>query len=110
MRFGSSALLRHYDIANDDEPVTLARLFQNRKEGIAAARGAQERQPVVTGGSDKVQVMSAVGAMQAAGHDKLYGTGSIVPALAKSARAGHPLFGKGKDENEKLGHPPTFCI
>jgi hypothetical protein len=47
-----------------------------------------------------VQVMSAVGAMQAAGHDKQHGTGSIVPALAKNARTGHPEFGNGKVNTE----------
>jgi hypothetical protein len=36
--------------------------------------------------------------MQAAGHDTPYGTSSIVPALARSARTGHPLswIGNGK--------------
>jgi hypothetical protein len=38
--------------------------------------------------SDKVQGMSAVGAVQPAGHDKPNAIGSIVPALAKSARTG----------------------
>jgi hypothetical protein len=38
--------------------------------------------------------------MQAAGHDEQHGTGGIVPALAKNARTGHPLFWNGK-ENTK---------
>jgi hypothetical protein len=53
-----------------------------------------------------VQVMSAVGPMKATGHDKTYGTGSIVPALAKSARTGHPLFRNGKGKHKGPGHPP----
>jgi RHS repeat-associated protein len=51
--------------------------------------------------------MSAVGPMQAAGHDKPHGTGSIVPALAKNARTGHPLFRIGKEKHGKPGHPPS---
>jgi hypothetical protein len=89
-----------HHIAHDDEAITLASLFQNRQEGIAAARRAQKRQSPVARGSDKVQVMSAIGAMQAAGHNKPHGTGSIVPALAKNARAGHPLFRNGKVNTE----------
>ena len=61
-----------------------------------------------------MQVMSAVTAMQSAGHDKSHGTGSIVPApsagsgqaLAKNARAGHPLFQNGKGKHGSPGHPP----
>jgi hypothetical protein len=101
-------VFRHHDIPDDHEPMALASLFQNRKEGIAAAHAAQKRQSPVARASDKVQVMSAVGAMQAAGHNKLHGTGSIVPALAKNARAGHPRFRNGKGKHEKPGHPPVI--
>jgi hypothetical protein len=68
----------------------------------------------MTRASDKVQVMSAVGAVQSAGHDKQYGIDSIVPApstssgqaLAKSARTGHRLFWNGKEKaHRRLGHP-----
>jgi Domain of unknown function (DUF4329) len=47
-----------------------------------------------------VQVMSAVTAMQAAGHDEPYGTGRIVPALAKDARTGHPSSRTGRKTSE----------
>jgi hypothetical protein len=57
-----------------------------------------------------VQVMGAVGAMQAAGQDKQYGTGSIVPALAKSARTGHPEFRNGKEKNGKGGPPARSVV
>jgi len=97
----------HHHIADDYEPVALARLFQNLKEGIAAPRGVQKRQSAVAGGSDKVQVMSAVSAVQAAGHDTPYGTGSIVPALAKNARTGHPQFRNGKERARQKGGPPA---
>src|ERR1700739_4558575 len=98
-------MFRHDDIPDDHEPVALARLFQNREEAVAAARRAQKRQTPVAGAGDKVQLMSAVSAMQAAGHSKSYGTGSIVPALAKNARTGHPQFQYRKEECGKLGHP-----
>ena len=42
-----------------------------------------------------MQVVSAVDAMQAAGHNKPWYR-HIVPALAKNARTGHPEFGNGK--------------
>jgi hypothetical protein len=63
-------VFRHPDIPDDDKAITLASLFQNRKEGIAAACGAQKRQSPVAGAGDKVQVMSAIGPMQAAEHNK----------------------------------------
>jgi hypothetical protein len=39
---------------------------------------------------------------------KAHGVGSIVPALAKTARVGHPQFGKCEYqiEAERVGHPP----
>jgi hypothetical protein len=52
-------------------------------------------------------VMSPIGAMQAARHDKQHSTGSIVPALAQNARTGHPEFRNGKEEHRKVGHPST---
>jgi hypothetical protein len=53
--------------------------------------------------------MRIVGAMQTAGHDKSHGIGSIVPALAKNARAGHPQFLNGKQTSPELRatRPPT---
>jgi hypothetical protein len=109
-------VFRHHNITDDDEAITLASLFQNFKECIAAERAAQKRQSPVARGSDKVQVMSSVGAMQAAGHNKSNSIGSIVPApsassgqaLAKNARTGHPLFRNGKENTESLGHPRPF--
>jgi hypothetical protein len=40
-----------------------------------------------------------------------HGIGSIVPALAESARAGHPQFRNGKEKTKmirRLGHPPGY--
>lgn len=38
---------------------------------------------------------------------KLHGTGSIVPALAKIARAGHPQFWNGKERTRQKDGPPA---
>ena len=83
-----------------------AGLFQNRKEAVAAARRAQKGQSPVTRTGDKVQMMSPIRAMQAAGHDNAHRTGSIVPALANNARTGHPQFRNGKERHGRMGHPP----
>jgi hypothetical protein len=105
---------RHDDVSDDHEAIALARRLENGKEAVAGARRSEKRESPVAGTSNKVQVMSAVGSMQAAGH-KTHGTGSIVPApstssgqaLAENARTGHPRFRKGKRKNsiEKLGQP-----
>jgi len=57
-------------LAYNHETISLAHLFENGKESVAGARSAQERQSAIAGTGDKVQVMRAVGAMQAAGHEK----------------------------------------
>jgi hypothetical protein len=85
-----------HDRVSDDRAIAPAHLFENRKQAVAAASVAEEREPVIAGTSDKVQMMRAVGAMQPAGHGKSYAIGCIVPALAKNARAGHPQFRNGK--------------
>ena len=91
-------VFRHDDVANDHEPVSLAYLLQNREEAVAAASRIEKRQSPVARASDKVQVMRAVGAMQSAGHGKIDSIGSIVHALAKNARTGHPEFRNGKEK------------
>ena len=96
-------MLWHHNITHDHEPITLAGLFQHRNEGIAASRRTEKWQSPITRAGNKVQVMSAVGAMQAAGHDKPHGIGCIVPALAKNARTGHPQFRNGKEKHGRAG-------
>ncbi|MGC2365449.1 MAG: hypothetical protein WA555_10560 [Candidatus Sulfotelmatobacter sp.] len=49
--------------------------------------------------------MSAVGAMQAAGHNKSHGTGSIVPALAKTQGRGTRSSGTGGENPEGWAIP-----
>jgi hypothetical protein len=118
-RFGQKQVnvFRHHDISDDDEAVALASLFQNREEAVAAASRTKKRQTAVAGGSDKVQVMSAVGSMQATGHNKLIVQGASHPlhrlrsgqALAKNARTGHPEFwnGKSKKRDGSAGQLPS---
>ena len=60
-------MLEHHYIADYNKTETLTGLFQNVQEPVACPRRAQKRQSPVTRAGDKVQVMRAVGAMQAAG-------------------------------------------
>jgi hypothetical protein len=89
---------------------SLTGLFQNREEAVAAVCAAQKRQSPVAGTGDKVQVMSAVGAMQAAGHDKQHGTGRIVPALANNARTGHPSVPEREETTESWATRRRRCL
>ncbi len=58
-------VLRHDDIAYDDETVALAGLFQDRKEMIATNDGAEPGHSPITRTRDKVQVIRAVAAGKA---------------------------------------------
>src|SRR3954469_594328 len=78
------------------------------KEAVAAARRTEKRQSPVARPGDRVQVRCSVSAMQSAGPHHTYGMGSIVPAIAKSARTAKPQFrnGEAKTRTESPGHPP----
>ena len=80
----------HDDVAHNHEPVFLPRLFQNREETVAAACAAQKRQSPIAGAGDKVQVMSAVGAMQADGHNKPDGNKQHRTRPCKKRKDGAP--------------------
>src|ERR1700676_3663520 len=54
----------------------------------------------VAGAGDKVQVMSAVRAMQSAGHDNPHGTGSIAPPLHRTQEQGTHSSGTGTKNME----------
>ena len=82
-------------------------LFQNREQAVATACGAQERQSVITRATDKVQVMGAVGAMQATGHDKQNGTGSIATRPCKKRKDGAPSVPEWEGKKPRVGHPPS---
>jgi hypothetical protein len=81
---------------------------ENTDEANSLPKSA-ELAAAIAGTGDKVQVLRAAGAMQTAGHDKYQGIGSIVPALAKNARAGHPQFLNGKQTSQNSGPPAHLC-
>src|SRR5271154_5688680 len=76
----------HDDITHDYEAIALAGLFENREKPVTAPGGAQKGQSPVAGASDKVQVMSAVGTVQTAGHDTDDSIRSIVARPCKERK------------------------
>src|SRR6202040_3447802 len=101
-------MFRHDDIADNHEPVASACLFKYGEEPVAAPGGSQERKSVIARASDKVQVMSTVGAMQAAWHDKPHGTSSIASRPCKVRKDGAPTVPEREGKRlERVGHPPT---
>src|SRR5439155_21115659 len=64
-------------------------------------RGAKKGQSLVAGTGDKVQVMRAVGAMQAARHDKQNSTGSIASRPCKERKDGAPTSRNGKEKKRE---------
>ena len=79
-------MLRHDDVSHDDKMVTLAGFFEEIQEAVTAAWSAQLRHSAITRAGDKVQVMSAVGAMEPGRHSRDMVPAAVVPALAKNAR------------------------
>ena len=77
-------------------------LFKHGKEAVAASSRPKKRETPVARTRDKVQVMRAIVAMQAARHDKLNVPAASQPTLAKSARMGHPISVMGKKNIEIL--------
>lgn len=103
-------MLWHDYVSHDDEAIPLPCLFQYREESVTAAHRAQERRSPVAGASDKVQVVSAVSAMQAGRHDT-HSTGVVATRPCKERKDGAPVSESGKKNSGKLGHPPqnAFC-
>ena len=66
-----------------------------RKGGYGDA-GIGEAAPPESLDRDRVQVIRAIAAMLVTAHYKSPRIGSIVPALAKNARTGHPRFRNGE--------------
>src|ERR1017187_4267156 len=102
-------MFRHDNISHNHEAVAPARLFQHAEEAVAPACGAQKWPAAVTRTGDKVQVMSAVVAMEAARHDEPYATSSIAAHPCKKRKDGAPSFHFGKKESRawrRVGHPP----
>ena len=95
----------HDDVADNHEPVFLPRLFQNREETVAAACAAQKRQSPIAGAGDKVQVMSAVRAMQADGHNKPDGNKQHRTRPCKKRKDGAPAVLEREGKATKAGPP-----
>ena len=74
------------------EAVVLASLSNTESNTVAAPCGTQERQAAITRTRDKVQVIGAVGSMQAARHDKHYAISSIAAHPCKKRKDGAPAF------------------
>src|SRR5579872_3994662 len=102
-------MFRHDHVSDNDEAITLTSLFEDGEEAIAAARSTKKRQPPGTGTGDKVQMMSAVSAMQTGRHKipwyRQHGT-----RPCKKRRSGAPAVSERERKNrcERLGHPPGF--
>jgi hypothetical protein len=103
-------VLGHDDVSHNHEPVTLASLFENVNEAVAASGGAEKRQSSIAGTGDKVQVMRAVRAMQSARHHT-HGTDSISTRPCKKRKDGAPTFRIGKELKKKnKGGPPALSV
>lgn len=63
-------VLGHDHVADYHETVTPSHRLQNLQEQISVLRGAQERAPLITTGSDEVQVSGAVITMQPIRHER----------------------------------------
>src|ERR1700685_3272984 len=103
-------VLRHHHISHDDEPITLAGLFQNREEAVAGVRCAEKRQPPVAGAGDKVQVMRTVTAMQAAGHNNSWYRQHRARPRRKREAGAPTVSEMGKEEPEGRATPPPTAV
>src|SRR5208282_127190 len=101
-------VLRHHNITDHDKAITLPRLFKNFEEAVGRLCRVEERQPSITRASDKVQMVSTVGAVEADGDDKPIESAASYPPLYKTQERGTHSFGMGKKKTrrERLGHPP----
>ncbi len=103
-------MFRHNYISNDYKAVTLASLFEYREEATAAASGVEEWQAPIAGTSDKVQIMSAVSAVQTDGHDKSMVSAASYPPLQKTQERGTHSFESGKKNHGKAGPPARISL
>jgi len=89
--------LWHDDISHHYETVSLPRLFENGEKPVARPLRVQKRQAPITRTGDKVQVMRAVGSMQAAGHEQSMVSAASYPPLQKSQERGTHGFKTGNE-------------
>jgi len=96
-------MLRHDHVADDNEAVTLTCLFENLEETAFRFWAVEERQSSITGASDKVQVVSAVGAVKVGGHGKTMVSAASYPPSHKTRERGTHSFGMGKEKRSAKG-------
>ncbi len=61
----------HHDVANHDETVAAAQLFQSFQKEIAACGCAQQSTAPITTGGDEMQVAGTAVSFQTFGHGKV---------------------------------------
>ena len=70
-------VLRHDHVSNYNETTASSNLLEDFKKQVPAARGAQQRTPMITTKGDEVQVSGAIAAMQTPGHDGMLLAGRV---------------------------------
>src|SRR5581483_8771031 len=85
-------MFRHHHVSDHHKAVTLTGLFENLEEAVAGLGRIQQRQSLITGTGDKVQVVSAVGSMQARGHNKPMVPASYPPLQKAQGRGTRPCL------------------
>src|SRR5208282_301520 len=101
-------MFRHDDKPYHHKAVSFAGLLQHGKQTVAAPRRAQKWEAPIARTRDKVQLIGAVVAMQAARHDQENAISSIAAHPCKKRKDGAPAFHYGKEERQvskRLGHP-----
>jgi len=101
-------MFRHHYVSDHHKAVPLTRLLKNRKEAVASLRRIQQRQSLVTRTGDKVQVVRAVGAMQARGHNNPMISAASYPPLQKAQGRGTHSFETGRKKADAEAGPPAF--
>jgi len=62
-------VLRHHDIAQDDDPISPANPFQDLQKQVATGRIAQQRPAVIAAEGEEVEIAGAVSAVKVPGND-----------------------------------------
>jgi hypothetical protein len=89
-------VLGHHHVADDYEPVLLSGLFENGEKRVARAGCVEQRQTVIAGVRDEVQMVRTVRTMQAGRHDNLMLPAASYPPLQKTQGRGTRGFESGK--------------
>ena len=104
LRFGQQQMhmFGHDHVSHHHKSVTLPRLLKDGEEAVSRWRRVQQGPAAVAGTRDKVQVMRAVSAMQAARRYSMVSAASY-PPLQKSQGRGTRSFEMGKKKTTLKG-------